>query len=1041
MDSLRNAWRNGDGLTADEDTPERRALLADLAEREGLTLSPGGGLATYPEQQDDGTTLWRFAQARNGTNLPGITLTADTPDEARELAGRFEEITDRNGDFFDWHAAWGPSSVLAWRDGDGRNLPQALRAVRDDYEQERAGTFALPEDLATLSDSELEAAYGQGLGPEDELRVMAEMDRRDGYVDERIRAAVPDTPPEDAAEEERRGRAMDEALGFGDTDVTRPAPATPGNLRRSFDRLDEQRFQEAMQETGGRMLSPEAEAAGVDPREVFSHAKYTNKRALELASPELRIWFEGDESGRPGRGQLTYAQYRQREKDRALWAEFHDWDEARRRQAAAFTRGIFVKPAYYLAGPGEEEVFSGGSLSANDAWRKYASDELIEWFDGNGGRVTFNQWKQQRRDSDRIDRDHVEEQQRRLAETGEAPSEDPTSFTAADVAPAPPASMPGESEEDAAFRFGGYDRMTEFAGMAELRPDDASQGESVWMNGQRIGTLVDLNRTSSGREPVWKAQSFFGLDSPQSLSQTRDTALANLVVRALQDGPLDPTNPSQDVWDSVTLHLAGVARDLPELPESLRDAPEARARYERLVNLIDAFRDQRSPSGNLLEPTWRRRATTSHGCTTHWPTPSGAVSTARLCPTWTAVRTGLASSSRDWAATATASGPAVTTNRRVTASLRPRQCPRRAGPRAPRRTPPSVRPSPTRSQPLSRSAGSPRSGPGSRTWCPATWSAWTAPPRGASRSSAPGTSTPHPSVWTSPAAAAPTRCGVPGSPRTRTAPERPSNVFTTLNAAAARAEAPEDVSPGSPVNGAQSAVQTGTLPDRVPTDRNGRALFPGSTVTGVRGVRSEEGTVTGATDTTVSVRWDDDVQDGVTPTSLAVTNSARPDGWTSDGRQVRPNDVVADSDGALLGPVDDIDGDNVTIDTAQGKITRSAENLRVTGEVRDDVTDADPVTGIDEPTAADLKEGDVVVLDLDGNLATVAITGTRRDGGRVTIEYADTSTGEMGELDVDARAVIPRAQGNGGPLTSARTTASTATTTWLSTQRPSRSPR
>ncbi|MFZ4249543.1 hypothetical protein ACOZDF_30300 [Streptomyces griseoincarnatus] len=126
------------------------------------------------------------------------------------------------------------------------------------------------------------------------------------------------------------------------------------------------------------------------------------------------------------------------------------------------------------------------------------------------------------------------------------------------------------------------------------------------------------------------------------------------------------------------------------------------------------------------------------------------------------------------------------------------------------------------------------------------------------------------------------------------------------------------------------------------------------------------------------------------------------------------NDVVADADGALLGPVDGIDGDNVTIATAQGKITRSAGDLRVTGEVRDDVPEPDAVASVDEPAAADLKEGDVVLLDVDGTLSAVAVTGTRRDGDRVTIEYADTTTGEMGELDVDARAVFSRAQGPDG---------------------------
>ncbi|MCG8971759.1 hypothetical protein [Streptomyces sp. CL12-4] len=1016
VDSLRNAWRNGDGLTADEDTPERRALLVSLADREGLALSPEGGLAMYPEQQADGTTVWRFAQARNGTNLPGITLASDDPEEARELAGRFEEITDRNGDPFDWDMEGGrTASVAAWRDAEGRSLPQALRAVQDDYEQERAGAFNLPEDLTTLSDPELEAAYMQGLGPEDQFRVMAEMDRRDGYVDERIRAAVPDTPPADAAEEERRGRAMDEALGFGDTDVTRSAPATPGNLRRSFDRLDEERFQAAMEATGGRMLSPKAEADGIDAREVFSNGKYSNKRAKELASPELRVWFDGDESGAPGHGRLTYPQYRQREKDRALWAEFSDWNEARHRAATDATNGYFYKREYQYGAPVDEsELFSGGSLSANDRWRKYASEELENWFDANGGRITFAQWKQRRRDDDRAGLDEHEEEQRRLAEGADGGGQTPegaASLRAADVAPAPPASMQGEGEEDAAFRFGGHDRMSEFAGMAELRPDD-DQGESVWLNGQRIGTITDLNRWN-GEPPVWAAQPFFGVDTPESRSQSRDTAIANLVVHALQDGPTDPANPNEHVWDSVTWRLAG-GRSLPDLPEALRDDAEARARYERLTSLIDAFRDQRSPSGNLPDDLAQARDDLAW---LHDTLNDGKDDNQRR-----EALDDLTSRTR-WAGDfLDALGGRDSDRERPHGGDEPKgdgdaPAPDASAPGGPVNTPegaprPTANPEPEPDpEPI---GGQPAHWARVEDLVPGDMVRMDGTTQNGKQIQRAGY------VYQGPELVDVTRHGRTEQMWRTWVTENPDgtgasgNVYTTHNAAAARAEAPDDVAPGSPVSGAQSTVRSGNLPDRVPTDRNGRALFPGSTVTGVRGIRAQEGTVTGATDRTVSVRWDDDTEDGVNPASLAVTSSARPDGWTTNGQQIRPDAVVADTDGALLGPVDDIDGDSVTIATAQGKITRSAGDLRVTGEVRDDVPDTDPVTGIDEPTAADLKDGDVVVLDTDGTLATVAVTGTRRDGGRVIIDYADTTTGEMGELDVDAHAVFTRALGPDG---------------------------
>ncbi|MFI7415361.1 hypothetical protein ACIBU0_42675 [Streptomyces sp. NPDC049627] len=1008
VDSLRNAWRTGEGLTPAEDTPERRALLSALADREGLALSPDGGLATYPEPQDDGSTVWRFAQARNGTNLPGITLTSDDPEEARALAGRFEEITDRNGDPFDWDMEGGrTASVAAWRDGEGRNLPQALRAVQEDYEQERAGAFTLPEDLTTLSDPELEAAALSGLGPEDMLRVMAEMDARDGYVDERIRAAVPDTPPANADEAERRGRAMDEALGFGDTDITQPAPATPGRLRREFDALDEERFQAAMQATGGRMLSPEAEAQGIDPRAVFSGGKYSNKRAKELASPELNHWFDGDEET-PGNGRLTYPQYRQRENDRALRAEFADWDEARYRQAVDFTNGYFFKREYKFGGTtfDERELFSGGSLSANDRWRQYASEELEEWLDTHGGRQTFADFKRSRRDNDRAERHQHEEEQNRAAE-------EPTPATVDDVTPPPPFNPADvESEEDAAFRFGGHDRMKELADRAELRPTGDS--ESVWLNGQQIGTISNLYRSTPDREPVWDARPFFGLDRDRnSRSQSRDTAVANLVVRALQDGPADPANPSDDVWDTVTLKLAGMTRELPELPESLRNNPEARARYERLTGMVDAFRDQRSPSGNLRDDlaqarddfAWLRGALDDPKRNNQQREELSDLDTRAF---WAGhILEGLGGSDSDLErprAEDEPPGDSDAPSPAVPASDGPVNTPEDT-PRPPAEPEPEPDPEPINGQPA-HWARVEDLVPGDMVRM-----------NGTTKNGRPVQRAGY--VHTAPVLVDVTRRGRTDQMWRTWVTENPDgtgasgNVYTSANATAARAQAPDDVVPGSPASGAQAALRSGDLPNQIPADRDGRGLFPGSTVTGTG---DREGTVTGATDTTVSVHWSDGNDDAaISPTTLSVTDGQRPDGWTADGHRVTTQNVVSDTDGGLLGPVDDVDGDNVTITTTDGTITRSAGDLRVTGEVRDDAPDTAPVTGIDEPAAADLKDGDVVLLDLDGHLATVAITSPpSRDGDRVTLQYADTTTGEMGEIDVDARAVLPRAQGPDG---------------------------
>ncbi|MER7951957.1 hypothetical protein ABTY59_31660 [Streptomyces sp. NPDC096079] len=1008
-DSLRSAWRNGEGLSPAEDTPERRARLADLADREGLALSPDGGLATYPETQGDGTTLWRFTQARNGSGLPGITLTSDNPDEALELAGRFEDLTDPNGDPFEWHQVWDSGMVAAWRDSEGRSLPEALRAVRDDYEQERAGAFSLPEDLTALSNDELEAVVLNGLGPEDMQRLMDEMDRRDD-VDARVRAAVPNTPPANAEEEEARGLAMDEAFKFGDTDVTQPTVATPGRMRREFDALDEERYQAAMDATGGRMLSPEAEEQGVDPRAVFSGRKYTKAQALELASPELRLWIEGDEDKEiPGNGRLTYAGYRQRETDRALYAEFAEWDEARYRLAIDATNGYFLRREYKYGGSGftERDLFSGGNMTARNRWRQYASEELQEWFDANGGRQTFADFKQARRDGARAERHQYEEEQKRATEETPAPA-----ASAADI-PAPAGnSRHDESEEEAAFRYGGRDRMQEFADRAEVRP--GRNADTVWLDGRQIGHISNIYRSDSDREPLWDATPFFGFAAGRSSrSRSRDTAVANLVVRALQDGPADPANPNEHMWDSVKSGLAGLTHELPDLPPRLQNSPEARARHDRLRAMIDAFRAKESPSGDLRQDLVQARDDFAWLRSTLPHTRKGGPQRNALDDLDHRVHVAhhlLDGFGPDSDLERPRSNDPQGDDDTATPDVVPTPDVPEAAPEpapAPSATPdPEADPDPIGGQPahwarvedlvpgdMVRMNGTTRQG------------------RRVQRAGYVGN--------TGPVLVDVTRRGRTEQMWRTWVTEHPDgtgesgNVFTSANSTAARAEAPDNVVPGSPASGAQSSLRSGDLPNQVPADRDGRGLFPGSTVsdTGDR-----EGTVTGATDTTVAVRWSDGNDDAaLSPTTLTVTDGQRPDGWTPEGQRVTPSSVVSDSDGALLGPVDDVDGDDVTITTEDGAITRSAGDLRVTGEVRDEAPDTGPVTGIDEPAAGDLQDGDVVLLDLDGNLTTVAITGTpERDGDRVTLQYADTTTGEIGEIDVDARAVLPRAQGPDG---------------------------
>ncbi|MGW8387111.1 UvrD-helicase domain-containing protein [Streptomyces albidoflavus] len=1052
LDTLRADWNEGRGLTAAEDTPERRAYLAQLAGRNGLALSPGGRLALWPDDQGDGTTVWRFAQARNGTNLPGITLDTANADEARELAGRFEEIADAAGTPFAWDRPWGAASVASWRDGQGRTLPQALRAVRDDYDRQRSGGYALPDDLTGLDDDSLEAAVRGGLGPDDMLRVMAEMDRRDGLTDQRIRAAVPDTPPGDAEEAERRGRAMDEALGFGSTDVTRPAEAEPGPLRREFDALDAERFQAATEATGGRLLAAEAEAEGADPRAVFSGGRFSNRRAQELASPELREWWESN-------GRLTYPQYRQREADRALRSEFTDLDEARYLAAVDFTNGYFFQRQHGESDIDERELFSGGSLSSGERWRQYASEELQEWFDANGGRLTYNAFKERRRAEMRV---HREEQER---ETRQAPAAPPTS-------PAYDPSTPRFTDLEAVrahLREGELDELPEGRRPepvpADRRAAIAAADTTRLSNGGRLLIYEEREGVES------RTRRYYHVALPGSLAPLFGEPFLDL------QQAMDAADLLEGLKDGRGEGLPFDAPDVVERIDAFR-TPEGRSLREAFtvqrIKNMDVWKA--TPAGSDMTRLWAREMWEEQR--ERWVAESDAdgytipVDPADILPGDEITYPMFSSRSQDVRKQDLHVGPAYATVTGEGAPARhghPSQFSTVATPDAyefpanqrrvnqygkssegdvalPQMGDVRRRPRPGENAGGEERPESAQTGPEPEAAEPLTTPDAEAAPEQAA--------TPEP-VGGQPAHWARVEDLVPGdlvradgttkrgrrlqvagyvyaaptevSVTRRGRSERmwrtwitdnadgsgaAGNVYTPLTATVARAEAPEDVVPGSPANGAQVSVRSGDLPDQIPADRGGRGLFPGSTVTGPG---DREGTVTGATDTTVSVRWaNGNEEPALSPSTLTATDSRRPDGWTGNGQRLTTQHVVSDADGALLGPVEGIDGDTVTITTTDGSISRSARGLRVAGEIRDEPSPAS-VADVEELAAADLSDGDVVLLDLDGRLAAVTVTSPpSRDGDRIAFQYRDTISGEAGEIDVDARTVLPRAQGPDG---------------------------
>ncbi|MFD7334914.1 hypothetical protein ACFV98_02775 [Streptomyces violascens] len=1040
VEELRDAWLRGAGLSPEENTVERREFLAHLADNPTVTLSSGGGLVTWTDPDVPGQ--WRFAQSHNGSRLGRITFAARSADEARELADRFEQIADADGEALDWHQPLTPDTIAQWRDRDGQPLPQALRAVRDAFQQDREGAgrtpesadvpdatptvAALPEDLAGMSDDDLASAWGRGLSEDDQRRVMAEMDRRDN-ADQRVRDAIPASAPASAEEVRQRGEAMDAALGFGDTNITRRPLSREERLQQEFQETDEARYAAALDATNGYFFS-------------------RNSRRLPPVS--------------------------------------------------------------------ERDLFSGGNLSRFGRWRDYASEELIEWFDNNGGRLTYNQFKQQRRADERIERHQHEDEQRQNtgASDTNAGEDAPTPGTAADPEPGnstgpEPAREPSAAAYDPATpRFANLNAVREHLRNGQLDPasldegsrtrppspaerreiaDDkntrlsrggrllvhgnrsARQGEEnnrrftvatpggllplLQAHGDGLGTLKDaLHAANTLEAEVRDADGNpFPWDAPDAMQRARTfrgpdgESLAETMARVLAQNPsregqwrFDAARAVEqrtwrqgaDAWhqqqetDGYTV-LADPsdlqAGDEVSFPLAVDPAHSLRGGAHPVGTARGSITDDQS---RVWSPTGMQalgsRDYYRYPADITWTGPDGQTDTPRDARLELGVvrrkpRPGeqggtqrdndqnARSGGRPDSNTPQAPAPSDATTVRPAGEAEPDQG---TPPRHPR---PTAEPEPIGGQPA-HWASVDQLQPGDMARIDGTNRRGRALTRAGY-------------VVDTPQQVTVTRRGRTEDMWRTTIGQNPDGqtrargvIYTPLHASAARAEAPKASAPDAPASGAQGTVASGALPDTIATDARSRGLFPGTAVTG-NGDR--EGTVTGVTDTTVSVRWaDGDTDNNVAPSSLRISESgdSRPEGWTATGQRIRPGHVVADDNGALLGPVDETDGDRITVTTAEGTVTRSAADLRVVGEVRDETPETTPVTGISQPTADEVTAGDIIVLDLDGTPTTVEIRDTHRDGDRITLDYADTTTGEFGTIDMDATAVVHKAEGPNG---------------------------
>ncbi|MGW0562934.1 helicase-related protein [Streptomyces sp. NPDC003016] len=238
------------------------------------------------------------------------------------------------------------------------------------------------------------------------------------------------------------------------------------------------------------------------------------------------------------------------------------------------------------------------------------------------------------------------------------------------------------------------------------------------------------------------------------------------------------------------------------------------------------------------------------------------------------------------------------------------------------------------------------------------------------------------------------------------------SVWVPTDATAARATRDDsDQVDGGPLTGAESDVLTDGIAGRVPTDRSGNGLFPGSVVTDDNG---REGVVTGSNASNARVQFGDDrTDDAHAPSSLNVTDggAARPTGWTADGRLVRPGDVVGDRDGNRLGTVEDVDGDTATVATPQGMAGIPIADLRVLGGTADYTPSDAKVQRLERVPASDLREGDVVLVDNGTTgLSAARVTGKEElNAGHTRITAVDVATGEEHILNGSGSSVYTRA--------------------------------
>ncbi|MEU2854568.1 hypothetical protein [Streptomyces syringium] len=175
------------------------------------------------------------------------------------------------------------------------------------------------------------------------------------------------------------------------------------------------------------------------------------------------------------------------------------------------------------------------------------------------------------------------------------------------VAPAPYwREIGAESNDQAAERFGGAHRVRAFATMATVQYVASALNNPyahVWLGGRLIGRIEDLNSIGNSTRPgpaLWEAQPVFGFsDRERTRFRSQDPAVADLVVRALQEGPPAADRLNNAMTDSFTASLARPGEALAQLPAQMQRDPAAAERRAELADILRAFTEGQSHSGSI----------------------------------------------------------------------------------------------------------------------------------------------------------------------------------------------------------------------------------------------------------------------------------------------------------------------------------------------------------------------------------------------------------------------------------------------------------